>query len=33
MTLPAWLTALPDAAQQRETDAWAIEDRGIPSLS
>jgi NAD(P)H-hydrate epimerase len=32
MTLPAWLTGLPDAAQQRETDAWAIEDRGIPSL-
>ena len=30
--LPAWLTPLPDAAQQREIDAWAIEVRGIPSL-
>lgn len=30
--LPAWLTPLPDAAQQRAIDEWAIEERGIPSL-
>jgi ADP-dependent NAD(P)H-hydrate dehydratase / NAD(P)H-hydrate epimerase len=30
--LPSWLTPLPDAAQQRQADAWAINDRGIPSL-
>jgi len=30
--LPAWLTPLPDAAQQRASDAWAIEDRQIPSI-
>jgi ADP-dependent NAD(P)H-hydrate dehydratase / NAD(P)H-hydrate epimerase len=30
--LPDWLTPLPDAEQQRATDAWAIEQRGIPSL-
>jgi NAD(P)H-hydrate epimerase len=30
--LPAWLTPLPDAAQQRAIDAWAIEECGIPSL-
>lgn len=30
--LPSWLTPLPDAAQQRETDAWAIEQRGIPGI-
>jgi hydroxyethylthiazole kinase-like uncharacterized protein yjeF len=29
---PDWLTPLPDAAQQRATDAWAIDERGIPSL-
>ncbi len=29
MDLPAWLTPLPDAAQQRELDAWAIEQHGI----
>jgi hydroxyethylthiazole kinase-like uncharacterized protein yjeF len=28
--LPEWLEALPDAAEQRALDAWAIEDRGIP---
>lgn len=28
--LPAWLEPLPDAAQMRETDRWAIEERGIP---
>jgi NAD(P)H-hydrate epimerase len=26
------LSGLPDAAAQRETDRWAIEDRGIPAL-
>jgi NAD(P)H-hydrate epimerase len=30
--LPAWLTPLPGAAEQRAIDAWAIEERGIPSL-
>jgi hydroxyethylthiazole kinase-like uncharacterized protein yjeF len=30
--LPAWMTPLPDAAQQRAIDAWAIEERSIPSL-
>jgi ADP-dependent NAD(P)H-hydrate dehydratase / NAD(P)H-hydrate epimerase len=30
--LPGWLTPLPDAAQQRETDRWAIEERGIPGI-
>jgi NAD(P)H-hydrate epimerase len=30
--LPDWLDPLPDAAQQRAADMWAIEDRGIPSL-
>ncbi len=30
--LPAWLDPLPDAEQQRATDAWAIDDRGISSL-
>jgi ADP-dependent NAD(P)H-hydrate dehydratase / NAD(P)H-hydrate epimerase len=30
--LPAWLDPLPDAEQQRATDAWAISDRGIASL-
>jgi ADP-dependent NAD(P)H-hydrate dehydratase / NAD(P)H-hydrate epimerase len=30
--LPAWLTPLPDAAQQRAADAWAIGEHGIPSL-
>ena len=31
-TLPAWLAPLPDAAQQRAADAWAIDELGIPSL-
>jgi hydroxyethylthiazole kinase-like uncharacterized protein yjeF len=31
MTLPPWLTPLPDAAQQRVLDTWAIEQHGIPS--
>jgi NAD(P)H-hydrate epimerase len=30
--LPAWLQPLPDAEQQRATDAWAIGDRGIAAL-
>jgi NAD(P)H-hydrate epimerase len=30
--LPDWLDPLPDAAQQRAADAWAIEQQGIPSL-
>jgi NAD(P)H-hydrate epimerase len=30
--LPDWLTALPDAEGMRATDAWAIEQRGVPSL-
>jgi ADP-dependent NAD(P)H-hydrate dehydratase / NAD(P)H-hydrate epimerase len=32
LRLPDWLTPLPDAEQQRAIDAWAIEERGIPSL-
>ena len=31
MDLPAWLTPLPDAAQQRTLDAWAIEQHRIPA--
>ena len=27
---PAWFQPLPDAEQQRATDAWAIERHGIP---
>jgi NAD(P)H-hydrate epimerase len=30
MALPAWLIPLPDAAQQRALDAWAVERHGIP---
>jgi NAD(P)H-hydrate epimerase len=30
MGLPVWLKPLPDAAQQRRLDAWAIEQHGIP---
>ena len=32
MSLPGWLEPLPDAELMRATDAWAIEERGIPSL-
>jgi NAD(P)H-hydrate epimerase len=32
MTLPGWLDPLPDAAQQRGLDEWAIGERGIPGL-
>lgn len=31
-TLPAWLEPLPDAAQQRALDEWAIGERGLESL-
>jgi ADP-dependent NAD(P)H-hydrate dehydratase / NAD(P)H-hydrate epimerase len=30
--LPAWLAPLLDAEQQRASDAWAIGERGIPSI-
>jgi NAD(P)H-hydrate epimerase len=30
--LPQWAQPLPDAAQQREIDTWAIEERGIPAI-
>ncbi len=30
MTLPCWLTPLPDAGEQRALDSWAIERLGIP---
>src|SRR5579875_1217571 len=33
MVLPAWLEPLPDAAQQREIDGWAIGELGIPGLT
>jgi NAD(P)H-hydrate epimerase len=32
MRLPEWLLPLPDAAEQRALDEWAIGERGIPSL-
>jgi hydroxyethylthiazole kinase-like uncharacterized protein yjeF len=32
VTLPDWLEPLPDPAQQRATDEWAIGDRGIPGI-
>ena len=32
MSLPRWLEPLLDSEQMRETDAWAIETRGMPSL-
>ena len=32
MTLPDWLEPLPEAAQQRALDGWAIGERGIPGL-
>jgi NAD(P)H-hydrate epimerase len=31
-TLPDWLEPLYDGPQMRATDAWAIEERGIPGL-
>lgn len=33
MVLPPWLEPLPDAAAQRQLDAWAIERRGIPGTT
>ncbi|MGA8721341.1 MAG: NAD(P)H-hydrate epimerase, partial [Solirubrobacteraceae bacterium] len=32
MSLPEWLDPLPDAAEQRALDEWAINERGIPGL-
>jgi NAD(P)H-hydrate epimerase len=32
VSLPAWLEPLLDAPRMRAVDAWAIGDRGIPSL-
>jgi hydroxyethylthiazole kinase-like uncharacterized protein yjeF len=32
VTLPDWLEPLYDAEEMRRVDAWAIEDRGVPSL-
>jgi hydroxyethylthiazole kinase-like uncharacterized protein yjeF len=32
MVLPGWLEPLPDAAQQRSLDEWAIEQLGMPGL-
>jgi ADP-dependent NAD(P)H-hydrate dehydratase / NAD(P)H-hydrate epimerase len=32
MTLPPWLDPLPDAAEQRALDTWAIELLGIPGV-
>ncbi len=32
MTLPEWLDPLPDAAEQRALDEWAIHERGIAGL-
>jgi hydroxyethylthiazole kinase-like uncharacterized protein yjeF len=33
MTLPPWLTPLPDAAEQRALDTWAIEQHRIPGAT
>ena len=33
MTMPDWLEPLLDASRMRATDAWAIDDRGVPSLT
>jgi ADP-dependent NAD(P)H-hydrate dehydratase / NAD(P)H-hydrate epimerase len=32
MSLPGWMEPLPTADEMRATDAWAIEQRGVPSL-
>jgi len=32
VTLPTWLQGLPDPDRMRATDAWAIEQRGIPGI-
>ena len=33
MTLPLWLEPLPDAALMRATDAWAIDEQGVPGAT
>src|SRR4051794_41968544 len=32
VSLPDWLDPLFEAAEMRAVDAWAIEERGVPSL-
>jgi hydroxyethylthiazole kinase-like uncharacterized protein yjeF len=32
MSLPGWVEPLPDSAQQRALDTWAIEQVGIPGI-
>ena len=32
MSLPRWMEPLPTAEEMRATDAWAIEERKVPSL-
>jgi NAD(P)H-hydrate epimerase len=32
MALPSWLSPIYDADEMRASDAWAISDRGVPSL-
>ena len=32
MALPDWLEPLPVAEEMRETDRWAIEERGIGGM-
>jgi ADP-dependent NAD(P)H-hydrate dehydratase / NAD(P)H-hydrate epimerase len=32
VSLPDWLTPLPDAEQMRAIDRWAIDEQGVPSL-
>jgi NAD(P)H-hydrate epimerase len=32
MSLPDWLSPLPDAGTQRALDTWAIEEQGIPGI-
>jgi ADP-dependent NAD(P)H-hydrate dehydratase / NAD(P)H-hydrate epimerase len=32
VSIPEWLDPLPDAAEQRALDDWAIHERGIPGL-
>jgi hydroxyethylthiazole kinase-like uncharacterized protein yjeF len=32
VSLPPWLVGLPDPQRMRATDAWAIDERGIPGL-
>src|SRR2546430_17610521 len=30
--LPEWARPLPDAEEQRASDTWAIEERGMPGI-